>query len=101
MSKMIFAIVVGLVCIGCSDGPDLVEPTLETTPWLFPEPNIEQLSSEDFQARAVAAKSLGRMGAKAEEAIPHLEKLIEEDENPKVREVAKTALDQIRAAVGN
>lgn len=99
MSKLLLGIIIGIAAAGCGRSPDVAEPTIETTPWLFPEPLIEQLAAKDFRARAVAARSLGRMGAKAESAIPALEKLLE-DEHPKVRELAQEALDKIRASIG-
>ena len=100
MLKLFLGIIIVLVSAGCDRSPKVAEPTLETTPWLFPEPLIEQLSATDFKARAVAARGLGRMEAKAEVAIPALEKLVAEDEHPKVREVAQEALEKIRAAIG-
>jgi len=102
MAKLFFSMLLFLVAVaGCDSGPKAAEPTLETTPWLFPGPNIEQLSARDFRARAVAARSLGRMGAEAKAAIPELERLVKEDENAKVREIATIALEKIRAATGS
>jgi len=96
MLKLFLGMILVLVAAGCERKPIIAEPSLETTPWLFPGPTIEQLTAKDFKARAVAARSLGRMGAKAEIAIPELEKLLE-DENPMVREIATEALEKIRA----
>ena len=95
MTRLLLGLLLILVSVGCDRGPSVPEPTLETAPWLFPEPQIEQLTSRDYKARAVAARSLGRMGAKAEAAIPELERLLE-DKNPKVRVIAKEALEKIR-----
>jgi len=100
ISKLFLAFLLILVSVGCDKTPKAAEPTLETTPWLFPGPNIEQLAASDFMARAVAARSLGRMGAKAEAAIPELERLIKEDKNSTVREIAAESLEKIRAATG-
>jgi len=97
MSKLFLVFLLILVSAGCDSGPKGAEPTLENAPWLFPGPNIEELSAPDFMARAVAARSLGRMGAKAEAAIPELERLVQEDEHPKVREIAEESLKKIRA----
>ena len=99
MSKLLLGFMIALVSAGCDRSPQVAEPTLEKTPWLFPEPLIKQLAATDFKARAVAARSLGRMGGEAEAAIPELEKLLE-DKHPKVRELAAEALEKIRAAVG-
>jgi len=100
MPKLLLGILFVLATTaGCDTGPKVADPTLEKTPWLFPGPNIEQLTAADFKARAVAARSLGRMGAKAEAAIPELEKLLK-DKHPEVREVAAEALKKIRAATG-
>jgi len=100
MLKLSLGILLVLIAAtGCDTGPKAAKPTLEKTPWLFPGPQIEQLTAKDFRARAVAARSLGRMGAEAEAAIPELEKLLE-DSNPKVREIATEALEKIRAATG-
>jgi len=99
MLKLILGIIVLLMSAGCDSGPKAAERTLETTPWLFTGPLIEQLSSADFRARAIAARSLGRLGAEAEAAIPELEKLLE-DESPEVRKLVEEALEKIRAAVG-
>jgi hypothetical protein len=100
MPKVLLGFLLILAAAGCEKTPTTAEPTLETTPWLFPGPQIEQLTASDFKARAVAARSLGIMGAKAEAAIPALEKLVKEDKHPKVREVAAEALKKIRQATG-
>jgi len=99
--KLLASILMILVFVGCGKTIEVAEPTPESTPWLFPEQNIEQLASSNFRARAVAARNLGRMGAKAKDAIPHLEKLVEEDKNEKVREMAAAALEKIRDEVGD
>jgi len=99
MSKLLLGIMIALAFVGCDKSPEVAEPTVETTPWLFPEPLIKQLTSADFRARGVAAIGLGNMGAKAEAAIPELEKLLE-DENPNIRKVVKEALEKIRADLG-
>ncbi|NOY43484.1 MAG: HEAT repeat domain-containing protein [Planctomycetes bacterium] len=99
MSKLLFGLLMILVFAGCDKGPVPAERSPETTPWFYPEPQIELLTAPDFKTRAVAARNLGKMGAKAEAAIPELEKLLE-DKNEKVREIAKEALEKIRAETG-
>lgn len=100
MSKMLLGIMIVLVSAGCDQAPRPAERTPETTPWFFPEQQIELLTKSDFMVRALAAHNLGRMGARAEVAIPDLEKLLK-DEHPKVREMAAEALERIRAEVGD
>jgi len=85
-----------LVSVGCEGELQTAVPTLEKNPWRFPEPQIELLSSPDFRLRAMAANNLSRMGAQAEAAIPELEKALD-DQHPKVRKLAKEALEKIRA----
>jgi hypothetical protein len=97
-SKVILGFMVILVSAGCGRSPQTSEPTPEIAPWLYPQKQIELLKAADFKARAMAARNLGNMGAAAEVAIPELEKLLE-DENPKVRVIAKEALEKIRAVV--
>ena len=100
MLRLILGCLLIFLSVGCDKTPSVAEPTPETTPWLFPETQIKQLKASDFKARAVAARSLGKMGARAEAAIPELERLANEDKNPKVREIAAEALEKIRAEVG-
>jgi hypothetical protein len=99
MLKLLPSLLLILVFAGCGKTVEIADPTPETTPWLYPEQNIEQLASSDFKARAIAARNLGKMGAKAKDAIPELEKLVAEDGNEKVREMAAAALEKIHAAV--
>ena len=87
-----------LLAVGIGCGSEPPAPTPDQAPWLFPEKQIELLSSSDFRARALAARNLGKMGAKAEIAIDDLEKL-QDDENARVRELAAEALEKIRKAV--
>ncbi len=98
MSKVFLGLLMLLITVGCGGSTKpTVEPSPEKTPWLFPEPQIELLKSDDYRVRGLAAKNLGRMGAKAEIAIPALEKLLEnKNEEPKVRAVIEKALKQIR-----
>ena len=86
-----------LLASGCNDNSGAkVEPSPETTPWLYPEPQIELLESDDVRVRGLAIKNLTKMGAKAEPAIPALEKLLN-DEDPNIRDLAQEALATIRA----
>ncbi len=90
-----------LLTIGCGKSSvPTVEPTPEKTPWLFPEPQIKLLSSGDYRVRGLAVKNLAKMGAKAEMAIPALEKLLE-DKEPNVRVIAEDALKKIREELGS
>ena len=84
-----------LMAVGCSDPEPEPVPTPETTPWLFPEQQIELLESSDDRVKILAARNLGKLGAKAADAIPKLEKL-GDDDNAKVREAAEQALEKIR-----
>ena len=77
-----------------------VEPSPEETPWLFPEPQIKLLESDDMRVRGLAIKNLEKMGAKAEIAIPALEKLLD-DKEPNIRSLAEEAIKKIREASGN
>lgn len=88
-----------IATVGCGDGTPDVEPDPTTTPWLFPEPQMELLTSDDVRVRGLAIKNLGKMGARAEPAIPELEKL-QEDEDEKIRALAEKALAEIRADLG-
>jgi hypothetical protein len=68
-------------------------------PWLYdPQSQIEGLASRDMRLRAISAYNLGNMGALAAEAAPQLEKLAQDDPEPKVRDQARQALEKIRAA---
>lgn len=97
MSKILLGVMLALFTMGCGEDPvPTVEPSLETTPWLFPEKQIEMLAVSDFKIRARAARNLGNMGAKAESALPELERLLE-DENDRVQAIAKEAIEKIRA----
>jgi len=100
MSKLFLGFLIFLSATGCGKEPPAVEPTPEQAPWLFPEKQIELLKASDSTARALAARNLGNMGSRAESAIPELKNLLE-DENPKVRELAKEALEKIFAEVGD
>lgn len=99
MSKALLGLTLFLFSVGCGSQTPTVEPTPESTPWLFPEPQIELLANDDFQVRGLAVKSLEKMGAKAEIAIPALEKLLE-DKEPKIRVLAERALKTIREELG-
>ncbi len=97
LSKIFLGLLLLFSAVGCGEpAVPTVEPTAETTPWLFPEPQIKLLTEKDFRVRGLAAKNLGRMGAKAEVAIPALEKLLENEKEPNIRAVVEEALQQIR-----
>jgi len=100
MSKLLLGFLVVLVTTGCGEKLQTVEPTPEQAPWLVPEKQIQLLKASDSTARALAARNLGNMGARAESAIPELKKLLE-DENPKVRTLVEEALEKITAEVGD
>jgi hypothetical protein len=92
-----------LVGVGFVGGCEKTPPPStdpEKAPWLFPEKQIENLKNTDKVVRSLAAHHLGNMGAKAEAAIPELERLAKEDPDPKVRENAAAALEKIRKATG-
>jgi hypothetical protein len=83
---------------GCEQqAPAPVDPA--KAPWLYdPKSQIDGLASRDMRLRAVSAYNLGNMGALAAEAAPQLEKLAQDDPEPKVRDQARQALEKIRAA---
>jgi HEAT repeat protein len=80
--------------VGCSEPAAAPPPD---APWLDPKQQIELLNQSDNRLRMLAARNLGRLGAQASEAIPHLEKMAE-DPDPKVSQNAREALEKIRAA---
>jgi hypothetical protein len=87
------------VFAGCGDAPpQVIDPN--KTPWLDPKTQIESLKDPNFKIRGLAAFNLGNLGEKATDAIPELERLAQNDPNPKVRENAAEALEKIRAASG-
>ncbi len=49
----------------------------------------------DLDPRIIAAKRLGAMGPRAQEALPHLEKLTK-DKNPTLAQAAKEAIGKIK-----
>jgi HEAT repeat protein len=59
---------------------------------------IKQLKSKDEIVRLKAAKSLGKLGADAKDAIPALTDALKDDDDD-VRSVAKAALAKIKAAI--
>lgn len=65
-----------------------------------PQSQIDLLKNEDFRLRSAAANNLGNMGDKAAAALPALDKLAQDDPNPKTREKARAAAEKIRAATG-
>jgi hypothetical protein len=92
---MLFAaVLLTAAIIGCSE-PTATPPP--DAPWLDAKQQIELLNQNDARLRMMAARNLGRLGAQAAEAIPHLEKMAE-DSDPKVSQFAREALEKIRAA---
>ena len=98
-AAMLAVVLAGFSIAGCDSTPP---PTadLSKTPWLDPKAQMESLKNQDFRIRGLAAFHLGNMGAAAAEALPTLEKLANDDPNPKVKENAREAADKIRAATG-
>ena len=85
--------------LGCEKAA--VPPSdLSKTPWFDPKVQLEGLKDGDARIRGVSAINLGNIGAGAAEAIPALEKLAQDDPEPKVREQAAKALEKIRTAAG-
>jgi len=63
-----------------------------------PKEQIELLKSKPqmgFDLRVIAAKRLGAMGPRAQEALPHLEKLTK-DKDPVMADAAKEAIAKIK-----
>ena len=88
-----------LIVGGCkNEAPATIDPA--KAPWLDPKAQTDGLKSQDFRIRGLSAFHLGNMGAKAVDALPQLEKLAQDDPNPKVRENAHEAIEKIRAALG-
>jgi len=94
--KSFFGVLILFLFVGCGSSTPTVEPTLENTPWLFPEPQIELLKSEDYRVRGLAAQNLAKMGAKAKAAIPILEELLKDEKEPKLRILLEKTLTKIR-----
>jgi hypothetical protein len=102
LKRAVSAMILSAACasIGCDKGPPQeIDPN--KTPWLDPQTQIESLKDSNFKIRGLAAFNLGNMGERAADAIPELERLAENDSNPKVRENAAAALEKIRAAAGD
>lgn len=94
------ALAYGMAVVGCEKAPAPVADPAKA-PWLFePQSQIDGLKNSDFRLRGISAFNLGNMGEKAAVALPELEKLAQNDPNPKVREKAREAADKIRAATG-
>jgi hypothetical protein len=85
---------------GCDSGPSPVTD-LSKAPWLDPAVQVEGLGHADKRIRGLSALNLGNIGAPAADAIPQLEKLAQDDRDAKVRELAKVAIEKIRAAVAS
>jgi hypothetical protein len=94
---MLFAaVLLTAAVIGCSE-PAAAPPA--DAPWLDPKQQIQLLNQNDNRLRILAARNLGRLGERAAEAIPHLERMAA-DSDPKVSQNAREALEKIRAATG-
>lgn len=98
ISKTFLGLLILLLSSGCGSPTPTVEPTPESMPWLFCEPQIELLSENDFRVRGLALKNLEKLGTEAESAIPAIEKLLD-DKEPKIRALAERVLKTIREAV--
>jgi hypothetical protein len=90
------AVTLAISC-GCSKSAPPVTD-LSKAPWLDPKVQAEGLKQSDMRLRGLSAVNLGKIGAPAAEALPALEELAESDPEPKVRQLAREAVDKIRAA---
>ena len=98
-SAIVFLLAVVSVA-GCKEAsPPVTDVT--KTPWLDPQSQIKGLKDGDYRIRGLSALNLGKMGAKAADAIPELERLSRDDPNERVRENAGQAVEKIRAATTN
>jgi hypothetical protein len=83
---------------GCEESTPPVTDAAQA-PWLLdPQSQINSLKNSDYRIRGLAALNLGKMGAKASDAIPELERLVRDDPNERVRMNASEALEKIRGA---
>ena len=89
-----------LLVAGCRKAPPPAAVDLSRTPWLDPKVQIEGLTSRESIIRGASAFNLGNIGADAADAVPQLERLAQNDPEPKVREQAAAALGKIRSALG-
>jgi len=81
--------------VGC--GPQKAsEEQVERQEWSDPQKQIELLGSNLPQVRILAVTNLGNAGKAAEDAIPALEKIAENDPEERVRTAAQEALGKIR-----
>ena len=92
--KLLAAVLLAAALVGCSEPAAAPPPN---APWLDAKKQIELLNQNDARIRMLAARNLGRLGAQAAEAIPHLEKMAA-DPDPKVSQNAREALEKIRGA---
>ena len=60
---------------------------------------MELLTDSDMNVRCAGAKSIGDFRAAAQDAVPALKKLQQNDKHPLVREAASEALATIQKAV--
>jgi hypothetical protein len=85
------------ISVGCGKSPPPVTD-LSKAPWLDPKVQAEGLKQSDMRLRGLSAVNLGKIGAPAADALPALEELAQSDPEPKVRKLAREAIDKIRAA---
>jgi hypothetical protein len=97
---MCLALAITVAAGGCDNGPPPVTD-LSKAPWLDPAVQIDGLGFADQRIRGLSALNLGNIGAPAADAIPLLEKLAQDDPDAKVRDLAKAAVEKIRAAVAS
>lgn len=98
---LIVALVILLSSIsGCGRGgsPPGAPSPATNVPALLEELKVLK-GSESVGRRNLAANRLGRLGAKASDAIDELEDVANSDPNPDVRETAKLALAKIRGGL--
>jgi hypothetical protein len=83
---------------GCDKSPPPVTDPAKA-PWLLdPQSQNDGLKNSDFRIRGLSAFNLGKMGAKAKDAVPLLEQLAKDDPEQKVRDNAREAVEKIKSA---
>jgi hypothetical protein len=86
------------LAVGCTKAPP-APADLSKTPWLDPTVQMEGLESSNARIRGASVLNLGNLGAAAADAIPQLEKLANDDPEPKIRAHALEALEKIRSSM--